>query len=258
MTLPTPRRLIKAGIERLSAQPDLPRHQHHEAYVTVVFKGAYEQASYVGRFTAGAGDVILQPTFDCHSDRMLSQGVELLRLPWRRELGLGGVFDGLPADEIRRAAERDVMEATAMVEDLLQVRSPRPTEAGHSADLLAMALVKSPDVRIEAWAERQGLARATVSRPISRPLRRPSGAVPRRGQGADGLGQTRVIAIRVRGHRLRSGLFRSGAHDPRGEMADRKAALRVAERRGIALSPGWSSCRRAPVSTPDIRPPGRR
>ena len=164
MTSPTPRRLIKAGIERLPAQPDLPRHQHHEAYVTVVFKGAYEQASYVGRFTAGAGDVILQPTFDCHSDRMLSQGVELLRLPWRRELSLGGVFDGLPTDEIRRAAERDVLEATAMVEDLLQVRSPRPTEAGHSADLLAMALVKSPDVRIEAWAERQGLARATVSR----------------------------------------------------------------------------------------------
>jgi len=92
--LPPPRRVIRAGVERLPAQYDVPRHQHRHAYVTVVFSGAYRQAAYAGRLSIAAGDIVLQPTFDCHADQMLSPGVELLRLPWGREAGLGGVLDG--------------------------------------------------------------------------------------------------------------------------------------------------------------------
>jgi hypothetical protein len=54
----------------------------------------YEQLAYAGRLRLECGDVLLQPTFDCHADRMLSQGLVILRLPWRRECGFGGVYRG--------------------------------------------------------------------------------------------------------------------------------------------------------------------
>ena len=164
MAPPPLRRVIRTGVERLPARQDAPRHQHRHAYVTVVFAGAYRQDAYAGRLSIAAGDVVLQPTFDCHADRMLSQGVELLRLPWGREATLGGVLDGCPVDEIRRAAARDVAEAADMVAGLIAARPLRPRPMDHWSDELAAAIAADAGLQIGAWADAAGLSREGVCR----------------------------------------------------------------------------------------------
>jgi AraC-like DNA-binding protein len=159
-----PFRAVRAGIDRLPARQDAPRHRHARAYVTVVFSGAYEQAAYAGHLRVQAGDLLVQPTFDAHADRMLSAGVELLRLPWRRELTLGGVFGDCPIEDIRRAAARDVCEAVALVETLTSARRPRPRRLEHWSDRLASDLVADTALRIADWADQAGLSREAVSR----------------------------------------------------------------------------------------------
>src|SRR5579859_6194449 len=78
-------RKIRFEPEWLPAGHDGSRHQHLEAYASIVLEGRYEQAGYSGRWTVGGGDVLLQPTLDCHADRMLSRGVWVQRPPWRLE-----------------------------------------------------------------------------------------------------------------------------------------------------------------------------
>jgi AraC-like DNA-binding protein len=162
--IPVPRRAVTFGVDRLPPLYNAPRHQHSGAYVTVVFAGAYEQIAYAGRLRVGAGDLLVQPTFDCHSDHMASAGVELLRIPWRREVTLGGVFDALPVEAVRQAAARDVAEAVDLVESLLSTRVPRPPVQDHWSDELAAALATDSSLRIADWAEIAGLSREAVSR----------------------------------------------------------------------------------------------
>ena len=157
-------RSFRAGIERLPAQQHAQRHQHRDAYVTVVLEGAYEQAAYAGRLTIGPADVIIQPSFDCHADRMMSAGVELLRLPWGREIGLGGVIGGCPVEEIRRAARVSVIEAVEVVRQAVEVRVPRPRRFAHLCDKLAEDLAVDHNLRIGRWAAEHGRSREAVSR----------------------------------------------------------------------------------------------
>lgn len=96
MRLATPRRAIRAGLERLPPGRDLPRHQHVDAYATIVLHGAYEQFAYAGRLKVQAGDVLIQPTLDCHADQMLSPSLTLIRLPWRREPNHSAAAGSLP------------------------------------------------------------------------------------------------------------------------------------------------------------------
>jgi anti-sigma factor ChrR (cupin superfamily) len=91
MNTQPPRRVIRAGFERIPQVAGMARHQHVEAYATLVLDGAYDQFAYAGRLQVEAGDVVLQPTFDCHADVMCSPGLSLIRLPWRAETSLGGV-----------------------------------------------------------------------------------------------------------------------------------------------------------------------
>ncbi len=44
--------------------------------------GAFEQASYAGRVTVRAGDLMVQPTLDCHANGLPSRHAHVLRLPW--------------------------------------------------------------------------------------------------------------------------------------------------------------------------------
>ena len=164
MSLPPPRRTIRAGFERLPPDQDLPRHQHADAYATIVLDGAYEQIAFAGRLQLEAGDVLIQPTLDCHADRMLSRGLTLIRLPWRREPNLGGLYRGCRIDSIRRAAERDVAEATALLEEDLGLRTRAPVAIEHWADRLAADLSSNPNLRITAWADAMRLSRERVSR----------------------------------------------------------------------------------------------
>jgi len=165
-TLPLPRRTIRAGVERLSAGIDMPRHLHVDAYLTLVLRGRYRQLGYAGRLECAAGDIVLQPSFDGHRDEMLSAGLELLRLPWRRDLTFGGIYRGLDIEAIRRAAERDVAEACALAGDAIAAATPIVAVEDWT-DALALHL-RDGRARIGELADRLGLAREAMSRGFSR------------------------------------------------------------------------------------------
>lgn len=157
-------RSIRSGIDRIERSERPPRHQHADAYATVVLEGAYEQFAYAGRLQVAAGDVLIQPTFDCHADRMLSAAVRLIRLPWRRDAGLGGVHRGVRLDEIVRAAETDAVEASDMLSEALAGRFPAPAPIEDWPDLLARELASDRSCRIGAWAQARGVPRESLTR----------------------------------------------------------------------------------------------
>ncbi|MBT2119131.1 AraC family transcriptional regulator [Dyella sp. LX-66] len=138
------------------------------AYATVLLRGCFEQASCAGRMRVAAGDVLVQPTLDCHADRMLSAGLTVLRLAWPRDEGCGGVHAGCDVDMLARLAERDVVEAAAALREQLACRPTRPSLMEDPADILAAALMQPDAPAINAWAERLGIARETVSRGFTR------------------------------------------------------------------------------------------
>jgi AraC-like DNA-binding protein len=159
-----PQRRIKAGVEKLPHIAGIPRHQHVEAYVTLVLGGAYEQMAYGGRLRLTEGDLVLAPSFDCHSDRMQSNGLTLLRLPWNLELSTGGVYRGCDLDIVRRAAETDVTEAVGLLSEQIADGRPEAADRRHWTDQLAAALTENGALCLSDWAARQGLARETVAR----------------------------------------------------------------------------------------------
>lgn len=159
-----PRRRIKSGVEKLPRIDAIPRHQHVESYVTLVLGGAYEQMAYGGRLALEEGALVVQPSFDCHSDRMKSNGLVLLRLPWKLDPSLGGVYRGCDLDLVRRAAEKDVIEAVGLLSEQLAERRPEAPDRRHWTDLLAADLAHDAALSLSGWAERAGLARETVAR----------------------------------------------------------------------------------------------
>jgi len=72
------RRIVRFGRERMAFIKEMPRHQPVHPYATVVLAGEFEQFSYAGRSKLEAGDVLINPTFDCHSNRMRSRGGTML------------------------------------------------------------------------------------------------------------------------------------------------------------------------------------
>jgi AraC-like DNA-binding protein len=158
------RRSIRAGIERLPPGYVCPRHQHVDSYVTVVLEGSFEQAGYFGRIVVRAGDVLLQPTLDYHADRMLSAGLQILRIPWERETSYGGVFRSGDADEIRRAASRDYSEATHLLNHLFRVSTPVTALTADWEDLLAARLKGDSSIRIDEFAQQVRKSREAVYR----------------------------------------------------------------------------------------------
>ena len=172
-------RPVKAGVDRLPPGKDMPRHRHFESYVTLVLDGAFEQVSYAGRLKIEAGDVLINPTFDCHSNRMLSRGLALLRLPWREESGVGGVYRSCDVEDLRRIAERDVQEAAERLAAEIAERELTAPVMRDACDELAVALRTSPWLRIAHWSEMRGLTREH----ISRAFRRVFGVSPARFRG---------------------------------------------------------------------------
>jgi AraC-like DNA-binding protein len=148
--------------------PQTPRHRHLEAYATVVLDGAYEQFAYAGHLRVGPGEVLVQPTLDCHADRMLSARLRLLRLPWPRDEGLGGVFRVSGLDLVVRAAGRDVAEASALLAEGLRHQAPLAPLQDGPADTLAGALRCDPRLAIGRWAQANGLVRETAARAFLR------------------------------------------------------------------------------------------
>jgi AraC-like DNA-binding protein len=158
-------RRVTPGIETLPCSFSLPRHRHLRAYATVVLAGTFEESGYIGRIRATEGDVLIHPALDCHANVMVSAGVKLIRLDWPDPSGIGGLCHLDEVGELARTAEKDVTEATLLLESLLQRKSlPSPGRKNDWPDLLLMDLAENAVTEIGAWAEVNGLARETVSR----------------------------------------------------------------------------------------------
>jgi AraC-like DNA-binding protein len=157
-------RLITPGIETFRSSFSLPRHRHLRAYATVVLAGTLEESGYIGRVLASAGDVLIHPVLDCHANRQVGAGVKLIRLGWSDDGG-GGLYRLNDVDALARIAEKDVTEATLLLEHSLQKRWPPPQGRKNDwPDVLAERLAQNPATEIGAWAEANGLSRETVSR----------------------------------------------------------------------------------------------
>lgn len=159
-------RRVTPGIETLRHDFSLPRHRHLHAYATVVLAGSFEEAGYVGRIRATAGDVLIHPLLDCHANRKVAAGLKLIRLEWPDSSAIGsGLYHLERIDDVARAAERDVRDASTLLQHLLFER--RSASAGRRndwPDLLLLDLVRNTTTEIGSWAEASGLARETVSR----------------------------------------------------------------------------------------------
>jgi AraC-like DNA-binding protein len=140
----------------------LKRHVHTEPYVSIVLSGVYEEAGDLGRFSVGAGDVIVHDRFEAHSDRFVSQGAAVLNLhvPPKVELptGLARVED---LDLVVRVAQRAPQEALIM---LVSVVEPYMPPAADWPEELAIELRDNPSLRLREWSEKRGLAPWTVTR----------------------------------------------------------------------------------------------
>ena len=160
-------RSIRAGVEYLPPGFDSPRHRHLGAYVTLVLEGSFEQLSYAGRMVLGPGDILLQPTLDCHSDRMLSKGVDVFRIPWRRTDSFGGIYRGCDIDEILKAATHEPEDARLRLAGIFSSRAAADVTHADWEDTLASRL-KIGHTGVEAFANEFGMSRETVSRGFRR------------------------------------------------------------------------------------------
>lgn len=158
-------RRITPGIETLRCSFSLPRHRHFHAYATVVLAGTFEESGYSGRIRATTGDVLIHAALDCHANRMVSAGVKLIRLDWPDMTGIGGLYRLDDVDEIARTVEKDVIEATHLLERALRKGTlPSPGQRNDWPDLLLEDLSRNAAIHIGEWAESHGLARETVAR----------------------------------------------------------------------------------------------
>lgn len=164
----TPLRTVVPGLERLERSGWLPRHRHRDAYALIAVDGCFEQASYAGRVTARPGDLLVQPTLDCHANCTLGDGVRILRLPWRVEVGTGGVHALRDLDAVVRAAQRSPAEALALIERDIAGRAPAPPRMDDWEDLLARQIVDDRVGELRDWARANAMTPETVSRGFHR------------------------------------------------------------------------------------------
>jgi AraC-like DNA-binding protein len=155
---------VAFGPDFVPRDAHLPRHRHLEAYAIVLVRGVFDQVSYAGRVRVTEGDVLIQPTLDCHANRMVSDGARIFRLPWEHGGGLGGLYRLRDLDAVARIAERDAAEATLCVRDQLRQGAHRKAGASDWPDVFAAQLVSGDVTAIGGWAEQLGLARETVAR----------------------------------------------------------------------------------------------
>ena len=151
---------IAQGSETWSAHCSIPRHRHERAYAAVILSGGYEESGSLGRYRVRSGHVLLHRAFDAHVDRFESSGARILNLLWNAPpaFGLGVVAD---PDTIARVAEKDLPAPAAALRETMAPIEPQPADW---PDLLASDLLDDPQLRLETWAERHGMAAATLSR----------------------------------------------------------------------------------------------
>lgn len=168
MRFSLPFRTIVPGRETLPRGYRVPRHRHLEPYALILITGGFEQTSYAGRVNVSAGDLLVQPTLDCHANRLLSDGAQILRLPWPHVEGPGGMYHLRDLDAIVRTAARDVRAAAEMARAEVAHGAPAPPRSGDWPDLLALDICGGRVPRLSDWAVAKGLAVETLSRGFAR------------------------------------------------------------------------------------------
>jgi AraC-like DNA-binding protein len=155
---------VNAGAESWSGHSQLPRHRHRQPYAALTVGGGYAESGGRGRYQVRAGQVLLHRMFDAHLNRFAAGGARIVNLPLAADpgFGLGQVAD---PDLIVRLAERDPAAAAVALERQLE---PLAAPAADWPDLLAAALRADPGLGLADWAQRHGLAAATVSRGFAR------------------------------------------------------------------------------------------
>ncbi len=160
-------REVRPGREALPAGVAMPRHRHIEAYALVVIAGTLEQVSYAGRVRLCTGEMLVQPTLDCHSN--FTSGAQVLRLAWPVVDTLGGVYRLDDLDAIVRTAERDTDEASLFAQATAVRQMQRgDTNAFDWPDQLARDLAGGRVHRLRSWASVNGLEPESVSRGFAR------------------------------------------------------------------------------------------
>ena len=155
-------RPVRAGVERLPARYNLPRHQHLDSYATVVLEGRFVEAGFAGRARAIAGVALLHGVLDVHADQMLSAGARILRLPWPSTLE--GAFQVRDPDFLVRVAERDPQEAAAALMDDIASSRHSAHRCNDWPDLLANGLAARDMPELRVWAKRHHVRPETLSR----------------------------------------------------------------------------------------------
>lgn len=166
--MPEELRNVIAGRDHFPAAHAIPRHRHQHAYAIVTLSGSMQQVSYAGRVSTRPGQLLIQPTLDCHSNRSSRSGVRILRLPWRREAGFGGLFEVDDIDQVIRTAEKDPVAASEYAFELVRNHDPLPVKRDDWEDLLAADLTRDAFSSLGDWAKQNGLARETLSRGFAR------------------------------------------------------------------------------------------
>jgi AraC-like DNA-binding protein len=156
------------GPERLPYVKELPRHQHVSAYATLILEGQFIQRSYAGRLHLQPGDVLINPSLDCHANQMLTNGVTLVRLPWSQEHSWGGVHRSVSIDIVSRLAATDPVEASGLLAEQVTNTPYAATETSDWPDMLVMDLQANPRLEIAEWAESVGLSRGYAWRCFQR------------------------------------------------------------------------------------------
>ncbi|MBN8949855.1 AraC family transcriptional regulator [Rhizobium sp. 60-20] len=111
---------------------------------------------------------MIQPILDRHESwSRPGRPLHLLRLPWRPDMGFGGLYRIPEVDLVIRTARRDAREASAMLHGLVKDTRPLEIAARDWPDLLA-ADIRAGAIVISDWARNHGLARETVCRGFAR------------------------------------------------------------------------------------------
>lgn len=157
---------VTLGRERWLSGSNLSRHRHEQGYICLVLSGGFEEAGDCGRRIVRAGDVNCHGPLDAHCDRFAVGGAETINfnLPhWTDPpVAFGRVHD---PDLIARTAERDYDAARHL---LLLMIEPASYPAHDWPDELASDIRSQPDLCLTGWAERRGMAPASVSRGFRR------------------------------------------------------------------------------------------
>jgi len=161
-------RNIVAGRDCFPPGHEIGRHRHERAYAIFTLAGSMHQVSYAGRIVTKPGQLLVQPTLDCHANKAGPLGVRILRLPWPRECGLGGLFELLEADRIIRLADKDPVAAASWACELVRGTEPAKPQFDDWEDLLAAELAAGKVPRLQQWAAARGLTAETVSRGFAR------------------------------------------------------------------------------------------